>query len=769
MKESSINKIKKFVSEFKGHSSRILEKDLVVLLVLLALKIAFQIIIFNSGYRWLSSDDYCRTVKSYEWMKNPVMYAGVWLSPHFWVNGFMMLFIKDIFFASTLTNFLFSAFTLYYFYKLCLIIFGKWNAFFSGLIFIFFPFQVWLSISGLPESAHFFFITAGIYYAVLYYGKEEKMPYLIAASVFFAGGNMFRYEGWLFSVVFLVYVFYVEVILKNGKKNYIPSLISLISVTTIIWWLILNLKDYGDMLYFAKETNKIYEDYGSAKVFQKVIQYPIFIFYIAPVTTFFGLKVTYDNIKQFFRKKTEVTLLNIFIFFNVAQLFLLMMQGLFGTGGTNMISRYIVINAMLFVPLSIKQILDFRKYLALSIVGIIIIVNIIWSFYYPHPFREDTYEAGRLIRDRVEKNYVRSEDRVYFEEIEGYYDVFAVQTLSNNPSKFVLGNFPVATQKDSKTSKKKKYVQQEEDLNILDIRSFLQKNHIALAVVKSDGYTEKLQKMNFKNEVIGDYKIFYIRDYESNISDSSITVFAKNTINLKNNPNTINYGRLLALKDFQVDNSNLGFNPQTVTIEWAAASKNILDSIDYDEYDFERYHAMIEIRRESDDSLVYVEKQNIFSDRNIEDLMSYNNVRTIIVLKPFALIYYSRKYTASPFESGVYNLNLKVMDEKYRKEMKIFKGDSLYTVEDKRNDTLKFKIADTLKTRTKTQEKIKMMNPDSYTLGNIIAFFPNTNIEKVVTGNGTNFYRIITRNGLQVFFSQRYQADHFLNFVFNYF
>jgi len=767
LKESTSNKIELLKSAYGKFRDAILNNEWLVLGLLILVKIIFQIIIFNSGYRWLSSDDYCRTVKSFEWMQKPEMYAGVWLSPHFWLNGFVMLFIKDLFFAATFTNFLFSTATVFYLYRICRVIFDKWNAVFSCLIFIFFPFQVWLGISGLPESIHFFFIIGGIYYALMYNKSGGKITPLAAATIFFEFGNMFRYEGWLFSVVFVVYIFYIEIILKKGKKDFLPVAISLISLLTIVWWLLLNLKDYGDLLYFAKETNKIYEDYGAAKVLQKVIQYPIFIFYIAPVTSFFALKVTYDCIKGFFRKKDEISALSIFVFFNVAQLFLLMFQGFFGTGGTNMISRYIVINAILFIPLAVKQILNYRKYLTLSLLSVIIIMNMIWSFYYPHPFREDTYEAGRLIRERIEKNYVKGDDRVYFEEIEGYYDVFAVQTLSNYPSKFVLGNFPVAIHKDKKSSRKKGPT--EEELNILDIKSFLQKNKIALAVVKSDGYAEKLGKMNFKNEIIGDYKVFYIRDLESSINDSNVTVLAKNTVKLSDNPNVINYGKLLVLKDFRVDNSNLGFNPQTVMINWATASKSIIDSINYDEYEFDRYHSLIEIRRESDDSLVYTEKQRIFSDRNIEDLIVRNEIRTIIVLKPFALIYYSKKYMSSPFESGVYNLNLKVIDERYGREMRIFKGDSLYTVEDKRNDTLKFKFADTLKTKPKTQEKIKFVNPESYTLGNIIAFFPNTNIEKVVSEGGTNFYRIITSNGLQVFFSQRYQADHFLNFVFNYF
>ena len=747
---------------------RIISNDFLVILLLLLIKFAFQIIIINSGYKWLSSDDYCRTVKSFEWLEKPVINSGVWLSPHFWINGVVMIFVKDLFLAATLTNVFFSTITVFFFYKISLIVFDKKTAIISAVIFIFFPFQVWLSISGLPESLHFFFIIAGVYYAILYKKDNFKISTLLIATVMFAFGNVFRYEGWLFSIVFVIYIFYLEVILKNKeKRNYKAFIISLLSFLTIIWWLLQNYLDHNSILFFATETNKIYEEYGGIKVLQKFIQYPVFIFYIAPLTSFFAIKVVYDCIKGFLKRKDDITLLSIFAFFNIAELILLMIQGLMGTGGTNMISRYIVINAMLLIPMAVWQIFNMRKWIAVLVFSVIIVGNIIWSFNYPHPFREDTYETGRLIRDRVEKNYVKKDDKIYFEEVEGYYDIYAVQTISNYPSRFLLGNLPVI-KKDEIKKKKIKELSSEE-INILDIKSFLEKNKISLAVVKSDSYSEKLKKMNFKNEEIGDYKIFYIRDIESNISDSSIKVLSDKIIDLKKNKGVINFNKTLALKEFIIDNSNYGFNPQTVSITWSSTSKNILDSIDYDNYDFDRYSSIIEIRREDDDSLVYSENKRIFSNRNIEDLLMYNEVKSIIVIKPFALIYYSKKFVSSPFESGVYNLQLKVFDSKRNTSLTIFKGDSLYKIESTINDSNKTLNPDSVKIKQRDNDKQNLIITDSYVLGSVIAFFPNTNIDKVVSSNGANFYRIISRNGLQVFFTQRYQADHFLNFVFNYF
>ncbi|MFA5012513.1 MAG: glycosyltransferase family 39 protein [Ignavibacteria bacterium] len=748
--------------------SIIIEREYLILAILIIIKLAFQILIVNSGYKWLSSDDYCRTVKSFEWIENPIINSGVWLTPHFWINGIVMLFVKDLFLAATLTNVIFSSATVNYFYKISLFVFDKKTAILSTLIFTLFPFQVWLSLSGLPESIHFFFIIAGIYYALMYKKNNGRLKDLILASIMFMFGNMFRYEGWLFSIVFVIYVFYIEIVMKkNERKYYVPLIISVSSLSTIVWWLIQNYVDYGSFTYFASETNKIFEDYGGIKVLQKFIQYPIFIFYIAPITSFFAIKISYECIRGFIKKKDNISLLSILAFFNIAQLVLLMLQGLLGTGGTNMISRYIVINAMLFIPMAVWQIFSFRKWIAATLLTLIIAGNIVWSFNYPNPFREDTYEAGRLIRDRIEKNYIRNEESVYFEEIEGYYDVFAVQTISNHPSKFIFGNFPVLKNEESKKSKKSRL--SNEEINILDIKSYLEKNKISLAIVKSDSYADKLKKLNFKNEEIGDYKIFYIRNLESNINDSSITVLADKIIDLKKYQNTLNFNKTIAIKEVVLDNTNFGFNPQTVSIKWASTSKNILDSINYDDYEFNRYNSVIEIRREDNDSLVYTESKRIFSERNIEDLLAFNEVKNIIVIKPFALIYYSKKYVSSPFESGVYNLSLKVYDAKRKRPLILYKGDSLFKPEIKLSDTSKTSITDSIKFRQKNTDTQKITSTNNYVIGNIIAFFPNTNLDKLVGTDGAAFYRIITRNGLQVFFSQRHQADHFLNFVFNYF
>ena len=696
------------------------------------------------------------------------MNSGVWLTPHFWINGAVMYFVKDLFAAALIVNFLFSALTVPFFYKAIQMAFDQKTAFFSTLIFCFFPFQVWLSISGLPESVFFFFVITGIYFFMKWKFDGELTIYLFLSAFSFAFSNGFRYEGWLFSAAFVMLTMLDILRERKLTKKIVKNIfISLISFTTIAWWLMQNYVDHGNVFFFAEETTKIFKEFNTAGFFQRLVQYPTFIFFIAPVTTFFALKSCFETIKA-----PGITPAKIFLLFNILELSLLMIQGILGTGGTNMISRYIVINALLFVPFAIDQAFEFKKPVAISLLGIMLIVNIVWSFYYPQPFREDTFEVGRLLRDIESKAEPVDDRKIYFEEVEGYFDVFAVQALSNNPAKFVLGNFPTEKSTTRKMGRRKNQPT-EEELNILELRDYLSKNKIKLAIVKSEGYSEKLKKLSFKNEDIGDYKLFYVDPVGSTVNDSSASILEESALKPGENPDLVNFGKLLGLRNYSIDNTNFGLNPQTVVLTWGAVDPYLLDSIDFENMEFDRYLSVVSLRSVETDSTVFSTYTKIFSDRNVEELLEENSIRNIVVLKPFALLHYSKKYGGSPFEGGVYYVDVRLRDNKTKNDLFVYRGDSLM-----KPDTTNFftrqdnnkQARDTAKSVAKrVPAKAKEFMTKSYTIGTVIAMFPDTDFNKIVGKSSDEIYRMLMRNGIQVFFSQRYQGDQFLNWVFNYF
>ncbi len=679
-----------------------------------------------------------------------------------------MYIFKDTIFAAAFVNVITSTISLIFFYKICEICFNKQNAIISSFIFCVFPFQAWLGMSGLPESTAYCFIIAGIYYFIKWY-LEKTDKTLIISSVMFAFANGFRYESWFFTATFILFVIFITI--QDKKINFIfkNSLISFISLITIIWWLIQNYIDHNDAFYFISETAKIYDQFNTAGFLQKLVQYPVFIFYTSPLTAIFSFKVIYESFKG-----KELSIQKIFIWFNLFQLLLIVIQGVIGTGGTNMMSRYIILNAILLIPLSVKQALEFRKIFSVSLITLFITINIIWSFYYPQPYREDTFEVGYTMRYLIDKKFIGENENIYFEEDPGYLDIWAIKSLSNNPNKIVLGTFPLMKKQERKGRRKSDLT--DDELNILEIKQYLEKNNINTAIVRSDSYTEKMSKLSVRNEQIGDYKIFYLKENSSNINDSSISTFSKNITQRRNNPDMIFYGGLIGLSNYVVDNSNLGMNPQTITLEWTSSHPKLLDSIEYEEFGLERFRSIIRIKTIDTDSTVYTITNKIFSDRNIEELIQNNRIKNIIVLKPFALLQYSRKFGKSPFDGGIYNLELSVFDEKNNNELLVYKGENNY-IRDKIvfKDTLISKVADSLNIKidtSKVKQRLQVTKTDSinysYNLGSIIAMFPDSDYKKIVEKR-SDFARIALAYSLQSILSQRYQADHILNWVFTYF
>lgn len=773
-------------NKIKSYLTKAYKTKSVPVITLVFIKLLFQLIVVRSGLKWLTADDYSRTVISWEWLQNPRVYSGVWLSFHFWLNGIFIWLFKDLTLAPVIANTLFSVLTLIYLYKIFEKVFDRNIAFLSCLIYCVFPFQVWLSTSGMPESIFFFFVTFSCYYFLNWYQELKNQPesskamlFLLLASLSLNASNLLRYEGWFFSLGFIILTGVLSFKKNRFSKTFFINLgLSLISLMSAAWWMYRNGKDYGDPFFFARETTKIYEGLNGAGLIQRIVQYPFFIFYIAPLTTLLALwKIikTISNKRNGF--KGNFSLLKVFLLFNMVELLILMLTGISGSGGTNMISRYIVLNSIFIFPFAVWQVMFFRKYIVMAVMTVLIIVNVIWSFYYQPAYREDTYEIADLTSRLIQKDYFGADDKIYFEKIDGYFDIYPLQVISNSPSRFISDTIPAYFPVKLTTSKKLNKQKQEEEqqnLNILELRKFLEEKKIKLFIARSDLLIDKLKKLSYKSEQIGDYRIFYLAEnkikYKRNngIDSNKQVNLTGSTKNLA--PNEISFNKRLILKDYRFDNTNFGMNPQTVTLRWEIADISFLDSLSTPEDDYGRYKAKLELAASDNDSVAYDTYINIFSERNTEEFFDTEEIKNIMILKPFAMLNYSRKFKSSPFESGLYDIRLSVIDDFTKKELQIFRGDSVYVyipeTEKDSSDTSAAYIKTKLQSAAEKRQKF-LGNP-YFPIGRIIAMFPNADYNAILR-KSSDFSKIIIRNGMMLPFLNRYQGDHFLNIVFNYF
>lgn len=771
------------LKKLKIFYTRYVNSAVIAIAVLIILKTVFQVIVLKSGLKWLSADDYCRTVISYDWLQHPKIYAGVWLGLHFWLNAAFMAVIKDLTLAPILLNTFFSILALIYFYLLIRRIWDRNVAFLSSLLFCVFPFQVWLSASGMPESIFFFFIIASFYYFIGWYDDEGKsgpkndpVTRLIIAALLLDCANLLRYEGWFFSASFIVLTILLSYKkFKFTKAFYINAALSFISILTAVWWLYQNYADYNDIFYFIKETTRIFKDFNNAGLVQRVIQYPFFIFYVAPVTSILALRKIYCVIKNKRNGfKGNFSLLRIFLLFNLIELILLVVTGILGSGGTNLISRYIVINSILLFPFAVWQLTDFKKYIFISSFAVVVLVNVIWSFYYQQAYRDDTYEVAELTKKLIERGYFETDDKIYFEMTEGYYDIYPLQVISNIPGRFTCDTIPSSfpVNMPAKKMSQKKRSEEQQKLNILELRKFLEAKKIKLFIARSDLLIDKLQKLSYKSEQIGDYHIFYLSENKVKYKKSDGNSTLINNQYMKSIPtNIISYDKKLILRDFRIDNSHFGVNPQTITLRWQIADMNILDNLATEDDEYGNYKVKLELASVLNDSIVYEENSRIFSERNVEEFFETEEIKNIITIRPFALLNYSKKFKLTPFESGMYEMRLYVDEENTHKELPVFNGDSVYVyIPESENEITTDSTQSEFKLR---QAEIKRLKEDYnkkpyYPLGRIVAMFPNLNYGEVAK-KYKDISQVMFKNGLMLPFLQRYQGDNFLNIVFNYF
>lgn len=755
-----------------------------IIAALILIKTGFQLIIIKSGLRWLTADDYSRTVISWDWLQTPRIFSGVWLSLHFWLNGLFIVLFRDLTLAPIIANTLFSILTLVYLYLLFDELFNRQIAILSCLIYCVFPFQVWLSTSGMPEPIFFFFITAGVYYFIKWC-RNYKLSYLGIAITAFNIANLLRYEGWMFSLTFVFFICFLSYQRFNlAKPFFLNSFLSILSLTTAFWWLYQNSVDYGDAFFFIKETTRIFNDIANASVVQRIVQYPFFLFYIAPVTTILASWKIYSVLRSPYspfegrsvaevspRREDKGDVLKLFLLFNLLELFLLMLTGIFGSGGTNMVSRYVVMNAFFLFPFAAWQLLDFRKYIVVPAAAAVLLVNIIWSFYYQQAYREDTYEVADLTRKLIQRNYFDANDKIYFETAEGYYDIYPLQVISNRPDIFVSEPIPAYFPSTLPSGKRVKKKSSDDSPGILELRKFLENKNITLAIVRSDMLIDKLRKLSYKNEQVGDYHIFYVAEdkikYKKHAANGDNTIAANHKVEIR--PDAISFGKKLILEDFRIDNANLGLNPQTITLKWSIADGTILDSLSSGQQEFGRYYANVELSVPGTDSVVYETRAPIFSERIVEEFFETEEIKNILTLRPFAMLNYTftkGRFRLTPFESGIYDVRLCILDNVASNRMPVYRGDSLFVHIPEPDSEI---VMDSIAVRKRNSRfKEEYLKHPYYSLGRLIAVFPNVNYMQVLR-KSKDLSQIMMRNALMLPFLQRYQGDHFLNIVFTYF
>jgi hypothetical protein len=189
------------------------------LTLLVLMKTVLQLGLHFTGYVNYAGDDFGRTLSAAYWLHYRKFDLGMdgwlglagsgWLPFSDYLFGLSLALHRDLFLTPKVVNLAISGITVIVVYFLGRELFDRRTGFLTAALFAFLPWHVWLGISGmtsdLPTVA---LIALFAVFFVRWLKTDGPEPFLAAAGCL-GLANGFRYENWLYALVFSLLVVYI--------------------------------------------------------------------------------------------------------------------------------------------------------------------------------------------------------------------------------------------------------------------------------------------------------------------------------------------------------------------------------------------------------------------------------------------------------------------------------------------------------------------------------------------------------------------------------
>jgi Dolichyl-phosphate-mannose-protein mannosyltransferase len=198
------------------------------LTTLVLTKTVLQLGLYFIGYTAYGADDFSRSLSADYRLYHRTLDLGwdgwLGLSGSGWLPFPDYLFSlglalhRDLFLTPKIVNLAISGIAVMAVYFLGRELFGRFAGFLAAALFAFQPWPVWLGVSGMTSDLPSVVLIAlfGVF-LVRWLRTDEPHP-LLAAAVFLAVANGFRYENWFFSIVLSVFVVVIAVSLWRRRR-----------------------------------------------------------------------------------------------------------------------------------------------------------------------------------------------------------------------------------------------------------------------------------------------------------------------------------------------------------------------------------------------------------------------------------------------------------------------------------------------------------------------------------------------------------------------
>jgi hypothetical protein len=240
----------------------------------------------QQGFVEYNADGFSRVIRGYEWLQAPRWEVELWLPLHFWLYGSLFWVWDELFTASRALNLLLGIAVIIGIYLIGqMLVDWRSGAIGAGLAAVF-PYEVWLSISGMSEPLYHALMVWTVVGLVHWWINDRRWA-LIGASLTLAAATAVRYEAWFFVTMFML-VLLAGAIVRRERRDALPHIAgaAIISIAFILVWVQQNWSVHGDPLAFARGTEeaKLAEDPGNMEttLLERLTYFPEIAFSTAP-------------------------------------------------------------------------------------------------------------------------------------------------------------------------------------------------------------------------------------------------------------------------------------------------------------------------------------------------------------------------------------------------------------------------------------------------------------------------------------------------------
>jgi len=165
-----------------------------------------QFLLYSSGFYGISADDSGRSIVAYKWSSNMKMSATTWLPFDRVVVGLLLRFWPDLFIVPRVVVSVFGIFTVVSLTWLSHELFkNRAISVFTAFLSAVFAPRVILSVVPLAEIMFISMVVTALAFFVRWLSSMRSLD-LFFTSFFFTVGSSIRYEGWVFSLCFVLYL-----------------------------------------------------------------------------------------------------------------------------------------------------------------------------------------------------------------------------------------------------------------------------------------------------------------------------------------------------------------------------------------------------------------------------------------------------------------------------------------------------------------------------------------------------------------------------------